>query len=93
VLAGLEKGRGLPTWVEDAPPVRRAEEFFLRSFWKLSTCRALGFGSVGPIPWTAVVEFADRKCLERDVAELFEDVIGRLDNDYRDWVEAEWKKK
>ena len=33
-------------------------ERILDAFWELSTCRSLGFGAIGPIPWSAVREYA-----------------------------------
>ena len=56
-------------------------------FWKLSTCRNVGF-SVGRIPWTAIDAFAVRYgYIEDDL--LYEDLhyyIGAMDSAYTDIV-------
>jgi hypothetical protein len=36
--------------------------------------------SVGAIPWTAIVHYADWHGLERDVAEAFVDILRTMDN-------------
>lgn len=38
--------------------------------------------SIGPIPWTAMVKYADRYRLDYDVAEAFVDIIREMDVTY-----------
>jgi len=53
----------------------------MRAFWELSSCRAFGM-SIGPIPWTAVVEYAERKGLDSTMILVFEVVMRELDEAY-----------
>lgn len=60
--AALESGRDIPD--SCLPPELSDPELHVYlsgsegHFWRLSTCRGIGFGSLGPIPWTAVDEYA-----------------------------------
>jgi hypothetical protein len=71
----------VPDWWHKKPPEVRGDEFYLRAFWELSSCRQFGF-SVGPIPWHIIVEYGDRKGLDRGMMEVFEYVIRELDEVY-----------
>jgi hypothetical protein len=51
------------------------------AFLDLSTCRQLGM-EVGPIPWTAIHDYADRKYLSSDEREELEYVIRYVDTVY-----------
>lgn len=66
---GFEKGR---------PPLPDEVVWLWDAFWDLSSCRASGFGA-GPIPWTAIHEYATRYRLTGDRFESFRTVIRRMD--------------
>jgi hypothetical protein len=55
--------------------------FYMKAFHDLSTCRSSGM-SMGPIPWTAMVTYADRYRLDYDVAEAFVDIMRSMDAAY-----------
>ena len=57
----VERGQPLPSEATEPAPVvdRDIEEWFLRSFHRLSTCRDYSFG-VGPIPWDALDRYSRR---------------------------------
>lgn len=46
----------------------------------LSSCRSMGW-SMGPIPWTAMVQWCDHHNLERDVADFVVSVMRLVDAD------------
>lgn len=50
----------------------------MKSFHDLSTERSVGM-SLGPIPWSKIVMYADRVGLDFDVAEAFIDIIRTMD--------------
>lgn len=81
IEAAIAKRKPLPDWYEDEPPLFPGDEFYLQSFWDLSTCRAIGM-SPGPIPWTAIVEYARYKQLDSGMLGPFVDIMRRLDAVY-----------
>jgi len=93
VEAAIAKGRPLPSWyMDEEPEIEPADSFFLRAFGDLSTCRSSGM-DLGPIPWTAIVNYGERAGLEPDTIEAFVIVIRTMDGAYRKWHDAEQEKK
>lgn len=90
--AALAKGRPPPAWSAQEPPLGEADGFFLLSFGDLSTCRTFGF-AMGPIPWVAIVEYADRAGLLGQIHTGFVRVIREMDQEFLDWHEAEAKRE
>ena len=62
------------------PPQDNAMGVVLHAWEDLSTCRPIGM-AVGPIPWTAAMEWCDRHDLDEQSARLLWSVIKRLDRD------------
>lgn len=91
----IERGQPLPDWYGDEPYVDPADRFVLDGFWRLSTCRPLGMGFIGPIPDDKIQEYADRKHMPQDVRDLFEACVREMDAGYLAFQqgEAERNKK
>ncbi|NJK89269.1 MAG: hypothetical protein HC923_07585 [Myxococcales bacterium] len=53
-------------------------------FWRLSTCRGIGFGALGPIPWTAVDQYASVYGFSEDEVDYddFVFIVGALDEEF-----------
>lgn len=65
------------------------EAWYLRQFWDLSTCRAVGM-SVGRIPWTAIYMKARHDLKLGPVAlDAFVFVIREMDDEYMRFVAAQ----
>jgi len=67
---------------------------YIGIFWKLHTCRAIGF-SAGPIPWTAIDKYAERHGMLDDET-LYDDliyIIMAMDQSWLSQVKAEESKK
>jgi nitrogen fixation/metabolism regulation signal transduction histidine kinase len=47
---------------------------------------------IGPIPWTAMTEYARYLNLDRDVTEAFVDIMREMDNAYVEYQTAEQKR-
>lgn len=62
----------------DEPERDFAMQTVLRAWADLSTCRPIGM-TVGPIPWTAIVQWAEFHDLDRDAAGILVHVIRQLD--------------
>ena len=59
----------------------RGDEFYIRAFWELSSCRDFG-QFIGPIPWDKIVLYGERKGLDSDMINVLEVVIRELDEVY-----------
>jgi hypothetical protein len=85
----------LPDWYLDRPDDAPTDEFYLAAFNDLGTERAIGM-SMGPIPWSKIVQYAEFAGLEGDVAFAFVAIIRKMDNEYladvRDDQDAATKK-
>lgn len=53
----------------------------VQAWQDLGTCRAIGM-DVGPIPWTAIVQWCDFHGLDHDASEIMIYVIRMLDNEH-----------
>ena len=60
----------------------------MQAFWELSSCRDYGGGVTGPIPWTAIMQYADRSRMDADMTDIFLNVIRALDSV---WIEYQSK--
>jgi len=75
----LKAGITLPVpWLE-RPHIEGRDEWYMEAFCDLSTCRAIGM-DVGPIPWTAIVQYVEQEQIEDGLA--FKWVIRAMDGAY-----------
>ena len=91
VEAAVIKGRKLPSWLEDEPQLLPGDDFYLRAFWELSTCRSSGFG-IGPIPWRDIVAYADYAGMDSELVDGFVMIIRRIDAAFMKWSEQEQER-
>lgn len=89
----MKKGRAAPDWWDECPPLVEGDEFYLAAFWQLDTCRSLAQGSLCPIPWTAMVQYAQFHQLEDDVSEAFVQIITAMDATWLEWMREEQAAK
>lgn len=61
------------------------DDFYLNAFYELSTCRQIGM-SLGPIPWTAIIEFAEFSGLDSEILPVFVLSIRAMDAVYLEWT-------
>lgn len=74
----------MPEWVGEAPPVlRRGDQFYVTAFWRLSTCRQIGM-STGPIPYTAIQDYAEKAGFDSYMCEVFVAAIYAMDNAFEE---------
>lgn len=57
-------------------------ELFYNAFMDLTSCRGTGYGTEGPIPWTAVRQWARERELDEEQAEDLEYHIPQMDEVY-----------
>jgi len=89
VNAALARGDSIPQSILEAPEVRHDLAFFWSAFHALSSCRNFGM-SVGPIPWTAIAEYAGFHNVFD--FEEFEEIIRRMDSYYLDLIFSDQEK-
>lgn len=91
----MSKGRAAPSWYYEEPAAEPGDEFYMAAFWDLTTERPhLGMSAVpGPIPWRAIVDYAQHHGLEPDVSAAFEQVIREMDTAYLVWRDRKSKTK
>lgn len=85
VAASQETGAPVPKAILDAPVLTDAYQLRVNdAFWKLSTCRAVGMGALGPIPWDAADKFAARNHFNTTEIEYdsFMFLINALDEEF-----------
>ena len=90
--AAIEKGRPLPDWYLDEPPIIPSDSFYLDAFDSLSTTRQMGMSGPGPIPWNQVLAFATDVGFDEEMIVIFKDVIKSMDIAYLNWA-AESSKR
>ena len=55
--AARESGAPIPKSILEAPALEDSYHArIMDAFWRLSTCRDLGMGAAGPIPWNQAAE-------------------------------------
>lgn len=63
----------------DKLPSIQGLEFYWVAWTRLTTCRAFGMAA-GPIPWTAIQEYADRHGVDAEQRYMLERVINGLES-------------
>jgi hypothetical protein len=71
--------------LDKRPRLTEGEAWFMRPFFDLSTCRAIGM-SIGQIPWTAIDAYGRGRRMEPDVLDTFTFVIREMDAEYLKYV-------
>lgn len=82
VEAARRKGRPLPDWYLDEPPIEPADLVFLDGFWRLSTTRRIQGGNIG---WDMIARYASRVGFDHEMTNAFERIVWFLDNAFLDW--------
>jgi len=76
------------------PPLPDRLVPFIEDYWTLSTCRSFTPGGAGPIPWTAIDQFAERNGYANNIL-VYEDFIAfiqALDHEYLTVMNEETEK-
>lgn len=76
----------IPKKIANAPSLFFGLEFYYLAFRDLGTCRQIGF-SLGPIPWTAINDYAISHNLTDGNKETFIELILELDSRFLEWRE------
>lgn len=79
VEAAISKGRALPQWYTDEPPLSPLAPIIFKAFRCLDTCRLY---ENGPIPWSSIVEYGLTNGWERVNLDILCAIIFELDKAY-----------
>lgn len=71
----------MPEWYVNKPQMSFQLNLYVAIFMELSSCRSIGFG-MGPIPWTAVNEYAKFLQLSPYQTRVFNVIINTADGVY-----------
>jgi len=83
-----------PEWgSQGCPELQRGDAFYIRAFWELSSCRQYAQGTIGPIPWTAAMAYAEHAGLDREMSDVFLEVVRGLDATWIEWQSQQRKTK
>lgn len=72
----------LPERIKNAPELLLGLELYYRAFLDLTSCRGNGYGTEGPIPWTATHEWANAHNLSGEQREDLFYFIPHMDEVY-----------
>lgn len=89
---GGKTQRKYPAWFEDAPIPDEIDQFFLDAFDELSTERQIGM-TLGPIPASAIRDFANRAKLDKEMEGILWRIIRQLDSWFLDFSHKQVEKK
>jgi len=77
----------LPKKVEEAPVIKIGLEIYFSAYVELMSCRQVGYGYVGAIPWTAVAQYAQFHSFDHDQFLDLSFFVRSLDEAYLKWSE------
>lgn len=93
VEQAMRSGAPLPDRIKNAPELLQGLELYLLAFMELTSCRGLGYGSVGPIPWLAIDRYCEVHRVEGESREDLFYQVQRLDKVYLEWQTDKSKKE
>lgn len=80
----MARKRGkIPDFLRDAPTLNVGLELYWDAFGALTTCRSIGSGAMGPIPWTAIMQYCGHMEInDFDQIERMIDYLRAMDKTY-----------
>ena len=85
-------GQKIPDKIYNSPKLTSGLEFYWTAFWDLASDRDFGM-SEGPIPWTAMNDYALRYSLSNDEFDRLCYIIKAMDKEYLKHRDKETKSK
>lgn len=77
----MREGSPLPQRIQNAPQLAFGMQMYFTAFLDLTSCRQLGM-TLGPIPWTAVNDYAIDLGLDEESTEDLHHFVRAMDNVY-----------
>lgn len=82
-----------PAVIQNAPVLLPGLAFYYKAFADLSSCRSMGIGGGGPIPYTAISEYAHRNHMDDEDFHTLLTFIRTMDVAYLEFVASNKPKK
>lgn len=89
----MRENRAFPVKIQNAPEICPGLEFFYKAFLDLNSCRGIGYGEEGPIPWTAMAQYCERKDVDLETEDDLYFIVRSMDNDYLSWKRERAKRE
>lgn len=90
--AAIRRRQPLPDVIANAPQILPGLEMYYEAFSELSTCRSNGM-AMGPIPWTAIDQYALRHGFEADGFEYLVRMVRALDDAFLAYSQKKAKEE
>lgn len=75
----------MPRKIADAPELWPGLEVYFEAWMQMDSCRQVGM-SIGPIPWTAIEQYAKAMDLDDQQTARMHRLLRAMDRVYLDWV-------
>ena len=92
ITAAIRRRQPIPDVIANAPQLLPGLEGYFEAFTELSTCRQSGM-SMGPIPWSAVNEYAKRYNYSGEGFDYLVRMVRALDDTFLAYDRAETARK
>lgn len=89
----LRENKALPEKIQNAPELFLGLDLYYTAFLDLNSCRAIGYGEEGPIPWTAISIYCERKRFDSETTYDMFYLIRAMDNNYLKWKAEKTKRE
>jgi len=87
IESAILKGRPLPEWYLDEPVLNPGEDFYIKGFYELGTCRTMGM-SAGPIPWRDIIAYSNFNNFDKELTNHFTRIIMGMDTSYLKYLDS-----
>ena len=87
------QGGPLPERIRNAPELFLGLELYLMAFMELTSCRGLGYGAMGPIPWMAIQRYCEVHDIQGEQREDLFYFVQKMDKAYMDWQRDKAKQQ
>jgi hypothetical protein len=81
----------IPEKIKNAPQLYEGLDLFYIAFMDMNSCRALGYGMVGPINWLTINTYCDVHGLQGEQREDMFFFINKMDAAYSDFTRPKGK--
>lgn len=75
----------LPTKIQNAPELLPGLELYAKAFSALTSSRAMGYGSIGAIPYAAIANYCREEGIDGEMREDLMYLVERMDAVYMRW--------